>query len=79
MKDHKTISTEWHELKHAAEYMEVKEWQVLRAIQESGTNDRNKVYAWVLSFRPDENYETPTTQTKEADNRNDTDSSVKSE
>lgn len=78
MKDSKTISTEWHELKHAAEYMEVKEWQVLRAIQESGTNDRNKVYAWILSYRPDED-ETPTTKTKEADNGNDSDSSVKSE
>lgn len=78
MKDSKTISTEWHELKHAAEYLEVKEWQVLRAIQESGTNDRNKVYAWILTFRPDEN-ETPTTQTKETDNRNYSDSSVESE
>lgn len=42
--DAKLISTEYHELKQAAKHLGVKEWEVLRAIQELKTNSRRKIY-----------------------------------
>lgn len=44
MKDHETISNEWHELSDAAAELGVKTWQVQKAKDDLGTNKRSEVY-----------------------------------
>lgn len=42
---------EWHELRYAASYLGVKEWEVLKAIQELKSNKRAFIYAYFKSLK----------------------------
>lgn len=47
MKDQETISQQPHELNHAALELKVPVWQVLKAMDEIGTNVRSEVYDYI--------------------------------
>ncbi len=57
-KEKKTIAkSQWHELKYAAKSLseklgvEVKEWEVLKGIQELKNNRRDFIYAAIISLK----------------------------
>lgn len=47
MSDKTTISKQRHELKTAAEAIGCREWEVMRALDELGTNKRQEVYDYI--------------------------------
>ncbi|HEY0056263.1 MAG TPA: hypothetical protein VGB63_12980 [Pedobacter sp.] len=49
--DRKTISKEWHELEYAAKFLQVKEWELLKAMDELKTNNRASIYAFFESLK----------------------------